>query len=167
MKTFIVTLALSFSFLSLAQKEKPTVSLLVNYHPTDFFTGVEFNHKKQTTILSLGLQIGINRTFFQQRLYPKFHFSIGKELAIKEKFGLQFSFRNSNSYLNINSQNVKAFVFTEEPTIGAGMYFGEKFRVIPSIYWGFTFFWRRTVSSTNNRSRQAFFSPELKFSYAF
>ena len=167
MKIFIVTLAIFLSFLSLAQKETPTVSLLVNYHPTDFFTGVEFNQNKQTTILSLGLQIGINRTFFQQRIYPKFHFSIGKSLVFKEKLGLQFTFRNSNSYLNISSQNDKAFVFTEEPTIGLGMYFGEKFRVMPSIYWGYSFFWRTTVSSTNNWSRQAFFSPELKFTYAF
>lgn len=167
MKTFIVTFALFISFLSLAQKEKPTVSLLVNYHPTDFFTGFEFNRTKLKTNYSLGLQVGINRTFFQQRIYPKIHFSIAKEIAFSEKIGLQFSFRNSNSYLNVSSSNVKASAFTEEPTIGASIYFGKKLKVIPSMYWGCTFFWRSTISSSNNWSRQAFFSPELKFSYAF
>jgi hypothetical protein len=166
-KNFIVTIAFILPFLSFAQKEKLAISALVNYHPTDFFTGFELNHNTGKIIYSLGLQVGINRSFFQQRMYPKIHFSIAKELAIKDKIGLQFSFRNSNSYLNVSSFNAKSFVFTEEPTLGTSIYFGNKLKVIPSIYWGYTFYWRSTVSSTNNWSRQTFFSPELKFSYAF
>lgn len=166
MKHFIAAVFLLYSNWFFGQIESKSVSTFINYHPTDFFIGLEYNQKKNL-LLNSGIQIGVNRTFFQQRIYPKIHMSIGKDIELTEKIGLQVSFRNANSYLNNSSPDKKAYVLTEEPTVGLGFYFGDKFKCIPTIYWGYTFYWRSTISSTNNWSKQQFFSPEIKFMYAF
>lgn len=167
MRKFIATVfIIYYSNCFFAQTETKAISVFTNYHPTDFFIGFEYFQKRNLNLCS-GIQFGINRTIFQQRIYPKFHISIGKDFELSKKIGIQASLRNSNSFLNVSSPGKKAVVFTEEPTLGLGIYFGNRFKCIPSLYWGYTFYWRNTISSTNNWSKQQFFSPEIKFTYAF
>lgn len=93
----------------------------------DFFTGVQYSmqvHQWQPFVM---LETGINRTFFQNRIYPRV--SLGSAYFFlkkgKYKFGPQVSY--SYSVLRIN-KNTSHYHQWNEVYLGSRIEFGSKFR---------------------------------------
>lgn len=54
------------------------VKLAFEYNKMDFFSTVSFGRQHRKIQTEIGFGVGVNRTFFQQRMYPDFKL----ELAI-------------------------------------------------------------------------------------
>lgn len=70
-----------FSLPTIAQqKTRYSATVAFQYHPYDFFlsAGVEMHCSSWHHEVQLGC--GVNRTFFQQRFYPKVTYSLGYRL---------------------------------------------------------------------------------------
>ncbi len=150
-----------------AQENDKSVSLLFNYHPSDFFVGGTFQVIKKSNQFSFGAQLGVNRTFFQKRIYPKINFQYSKICQFNSFFGGQVSSRIAISSLNVSTNKQAVIQVSVEPTIGLGLFVGKKFKTSVSVFYGPSFSFKKTISSQNNWTTQLILSPEIQFTYDF
>jgi hypothetical protein len=87
----------------------------------DFFSGVELSCRKNHLIFLTALETGVNRTFFQQRVFPRASVGFGF-LFKKQPMELQPMLMVSQSFLNLSSQQNSVHFWTE-------CYFGYRFSV--------------------------------------
>ena len=74
------------------------VKLAFEYNKMDFFSTVSFGQQHRKIQTEIGFGVGVNRTFFQQRMYPRIqarasYFLLNKsKIRIGGTFSYDFSF---------------------------------------------------------------------------
>lgn len=100
---FIITLSTSSGFAQDSLSNK--LSFQIGMTRMDFFTGVHYARKMHAYQPLAAIELGINRTFFQSRIFPKV--SIGGSYFVIDKqkfvFGPSLSFSYSLLKVNLSS----------------------------------------------------------------
>ncbi len=98
-------------------------SAVFQYHPYDFFMGVGMQKSISKHRLSAQFYSGVNRTFFQQRFYPKLDLHYGFDLFEKIPFRVLPEIHLTGSFLNISAEYRQIASYLETTagmTIGVG-----------------------------------------------
>lgn len=118
---------LFFSCLSLAQNDLQQAKLGLRFNRLDFFVESSIVFQKIKVKHELGLGLGINRSFFQKRLFPELCYTLSTnftQFKLLEYQGIS-SFRLS--FYNPNKLNRETHFFNEI-LIGFQVGLGKKFR---------------------------------------
>ena len=78
------------------------VDLNFGVNTFDFFAGIDYSRSYGRSLPSAGIAFGVNRTFFQGRIYPRISMGNTFHLVDREKFKLGPNVRYSYSILEVN-----------------------------------------------------------------
>jgi hypothetical protein len=98
-------------------------SAVFQYHPYDFFMGVGMQKSISKHRLSTQFYAGVNRTFFQQRFYPKLDLHYSFDLFDKTPFRVLPELHITGSILDISAKSKQIASYIETTaglTIGVG-----------------------------------------------
>lgn len=135
MKPWVALVFVLFNYsVSLAQEYR--VSSSVGVTRFDFFHSVDFTLQQQKWELSTGFAYGINRTYFQQRFFPKVQFQTEYNFIHRPKFELGPCIYTSFSWLKVNKSS-KHFTNWGEFFGGISWSYGGKWKVGQTITAGY------------------------------
>jgi len=100
----------------------------------DFFVGTEINLCRQRLVLNGSLELGINRTFFQQRFFPRASVGFGYRFA-NEKLALEPLLMISQSALRLSRQHNSVHSWTET-YLGYRFTWGGNWKLVNEIMAG-------------------------------
>jgi len=101
MKSWFVLLFILINCLVLfAQEHRLSTSIGVTRY--DYFHSIDYSIKNKKLEASAGAGYGINRSYFQQRFFPKLQLLVGYNFFQQPKFEFGPSFYTSFSWLKIN-----------------------------------------------------------------
>jgi len=98
------------------------------YHPYDFFLGAHFSGEKNRKEHLAFFQVGMTRTFFQQRIYPQLGYQFGYHLLDRRFLRAGVLVRPVVSFLNFNRNSKHGISFYEEAFLGGFVGLGTRFR---------------------------------------
>jgi hypothetical protein len=133
--------AISILFLSVlslgrAQTTSQSLNYRIDLTQFDFFTGIEYARKYNRFQPFTAFEIGINRTIFQQRFYPKFSVGLSYDLLKSDKILLGPTFHYGYSILKVN-RNSSHFHQWNEIMGGVRFEIGSKWKYVVSAEYGF------------------------------
>ncbi len=103
----------------------------------DFFTGLEYQRKVGKFDPFCGFEAGINRTVFQQRLFPKFKLGTNLFLIRKEKWMFGPSLTYGYSLLNVNKSS-SSYHRWHELFVGMRFLYGSNLKIGFILNGGYT-----------------------------
>jgi hypothetical protein len=131
----IVVFFIGTTFLGRSQLSSNSIHCRVDITRLDFFTGVEYTKRLQNFYPYVAAECGINRTFFQQRFYPKVMLGSSYDLIKNEKILLGPTIHYAYSALKINRSS-SYFHQWHELTGGIRFEAGLKWKFIFSAEYG-------------------------------
>lgn len=114
---------------NLNAQKKDLLCAIIQYHPTDFFGSIGVQREFQQIGYNFNFGCGINRTFFQQRLYPKVNIGVLHDWFPAEKLQLVSEARCSFAYLNAQKNMFHSSTKTSEFAIFTHFGYGLKQRI--------------------------------------
>lgn len=93
----------------------------------DFFTGIQAYKNIHRWSIGAGIETGVNRTFFQNRVFPKISIIGNYQFISKTSFGF-YTFGNYAFSLCKINQITDSFHYWNEIYGGIGVEFGNRFR---------------------------------------
>lgn len=125
-----IMLSLSLSITSICRSQSFAdstwaMSTSFEYHPYDFFFGLGIQKSLSKHRFDARLYTGVNRTFFQQRYYPKLDLHYGFDLFDKSIIRFLPEIHLAGSILNVSTES-KQFAKYFELTAGLSLGFGRK-----------------------------------------
>lgn len=133
----------------------------------DFFTGISYNRTVSKFEPFTSLEFGVNRTFFQSRIFPRLSIGTVYSLFERNRFSFGPSFSYSFSFLKVNLQS-DHFHKWNELYAGYKLTYGRKFKFTQMIACGLMnerFFNQLTLETDGVMSFG--FYINLGISYAF
>jgi hypothetical protein len=119
-----------------AQPEgKSFIGATFQYNSLDFFLNVNYSRQIKKVEYSAGLGFGINRTIFQQRLFPHAAISGSYYFLDKEKFQLGPTLLFQSCILKVNSQKAHYYYYNQF-FAGYTVVFGKRLKVYQSTFYG-------------------------------
>lgn len=135
MKPWVTLFFVLFNYsVSLAQEYR--ISTSVGLTRFDYFHSVDASLQHKKWELSTGFAYGINRTYFQQRFFPKVQLQTGYDFIHKPKFELGTCIYTSFSWLKVNKAS-KHFTNWSEFFGGLSWSYGGKWKVGQTITAGY------------------------------
>jgi hypothetical protein len=117
-----------FNSVVLSQSEqKSTLTYALGMTRMDFFSGFEYGKQIYNWKPFASMEIGVNRTFFQKRFFPRLSVGSAYFFLNKEKLHLGPQLSYSFSILNVN-KNTNHFHQWNEIYFGSRLEVGSKFR---------------------------------------
>lgn len=116
-----------FLFIILSCKAQAQHFLDLNFgvNKFDFFTGLDYSRSYGRSLPNVGLTFGVNRTFFQGRIYPRISIGNTFHFVDREKFKLGPNVRYSYSFLQVNRAESRWHQWHEVMT-GVHLRYGSK-----------------------------------------
>lgn len=129
----ILLLSFSFFFFTINAQENRTnaLSVSIDARKVDFFFGMDFHFQVQKINLAVGIESGVVKTVFQQRLFPGIHGQITYPLLKTENFSLAPAFDLNYNILSIQKSAKHPNIF-QEYRLGYDLKWGNKFKFIHS-----------------------------------
>jgi hypothetical protein len=115
-----------FYISSCTAQVKHFVDLSFGINQFDFFSGLDYSRSIGRSTPSVGLSVGVNRTFFQGRIYPRLNFSNIYYIIDQEKFKMGPSVRYGYSFLEVN-RDEKQWHQWHEVMTGLRLKYGGKY----------------------------------------
>ena len=114
---------------------KSFIGATFQYNSLDFFLNANYSRQIKKVEFGAGLGFGINRTIFQQRLFPHLAISGSYYFLKKEKFQLGPTLLFQSCLLKVNSQKAHYYYYNQ---IFAGytLAFGKRLKVYQSTFYG-------------------------------
>ena len=138
MKAYLFLLLLFISKLSLTQQLQLDSSLNVGFktgiNRLDFFSGVEGVCSMRRFVFISSLETGINRTFFQQRIFPRASVGFGYQF-FRGRMQLEPLVMFSQSWLKLSS-NKNSDHFWTECYVGYRFTIGTKWKLVNEVMGG-------------------------------
>lgn len=161
----IILLFFQLPFAVKAQDDSTSaVTLSFQYHPYDFFLGFGYHATFRNWEHDIRFAIGINRSIFQGRLYPKLGYQFGRRFQLYKTFSTAPFIRIDGSLLDLSSDENKNVLKWLEPSFGLNLMNGKRFQYGLSAGIGPCWEW-------NSLERGAFQTwnvfTEINFKYAF
>lgn len=89
------------------------VKVAFEYNKMDFFSTVSFGQQHRKSQTEIGLGVGVNRTFFQQRMYPRMQARASYFFVDKSNFRIGGTLSYDFSFLNFNKKYRDIHVYNE------------------------------------------------------
>lgn len=89
------------------------VKVAFEYNKMDFFSTVSFGQEHQKLQTEIGFGVGVNRTFFQQRMYPRMQARASYFLLNRSRFRIGGTLSYDFSFLNFNKKSRDIHVYNE------------------------------------------------------
>lgn len=126
--TFVTTISWS-------QGVSQSLNYRLNITRFDFFTGIEYARNYNAFHPNVAFEVGINRTIFQERFFPKISVGFTYDLLKNEKIVLGPTMHTSYSILNVN-RNSDHFHQWKELMVGVRLETGKKWKYIFNSEYG-------------------------------
>lgn len=123
----ILLVFLFISSCALSQNDLHQVKLGLRYNRLDFFIEPSVVFQQVKVKHELGLGLGINRSFFQKRLFPEFSYSLSTNFAAFKLLDYQAVSSYRLSFYNPYKLNPEFHVFNEI-LLGFQLGLGKRFR---------------------------------------
>lgn len=135
MKCSVIALLFCFFGFTLNAQDSAVyhVGVQFTYHLSDFFTGLQAEREKGAHQHQVAINVGVNTTFFQQRLYPQIYYQYAFHLVKKRWIQTGPLARLSLSTLHFNKQSSHGWSFQEEAYLGAYVGTGNRSRFRLSV----------------------------------
>jgi hypothetical protein len=132
----------------------------------DFFTGLEYQRNIGRFDPFVGFEVGVNRTFFQQRFFPKLKIGTHYFIVRSERILLGPTLNYGYSLLNVN-KSTASFHRWHEVLGGMRFLYGGKFKIGATFSGGWTAerFPNQTTNSTETVHMSAY-NGAILVSYA-
>ena len=102
MHRFLILAFICLSFKAYSQKQYVyDLGITTGINRMDFFTGLQGTWTKQRWQYNVQLEIGMNRTFFQQRIFPRISGGIGFSFIQRDWFQMVAQLNYAYSFLKI------------------------------------------------------------------
>jgi len=101
----------------------------LSYHPYDLFAGAQYAARRNRVEHLALLQVGLIRTFFQQRIYPQAGYQLGYHLIDGKKLQAGLLLRPVISFLRVNKAARHGTSFYEEAFLGGFIGVGSRCRL--------------------------------------
>ena len=128
-------LFICFSFFVLTsnaqEKNTNSVSVSVDARKMDYFFGLSYHLKNQNFHISFGVETGIIKTAFQQRLFPGIHAQIAYPLVKRQRFSFGPAFGVNYNLLQIEYASNQPNLF-QEYRLGYDLKWGNKLKFVHS-----------------------------------
>lgn len=111
------------------QEQNQSLNYRLDVTRFDFFTGLEYARNYNCFHPYVAVEVGINRTFFQQRLFPKFTLGVTYDLLKNEKILVGPTIHTSYSFLKVN-RNSEHFHQWNDLMAGLRLETGKKWKYI-------------------------------------
>lgn len=124
MHKYLLSVILFICFMSTAQRDSSNTWRLLaafQYHPYDFFLGARVARHVGPHQFHASLLLGLNRTVFQQRLYPKIGMYYGYDLWKHPTWAIVPEVHLHYSFIDLSTQEKQQGHFLES---GLGLAFG-------------------------------------------
>lgn len=125
MKSLICFLFFSINVFS---QNNHSIAYQVELNKLDYFSGFEYRYLFHEFQFHFGFQVGINRTFFQNQIFPKFSAGFTYDFVPAQKCFLGAEFCFSNSFLTVLKSS-KPFVWNEL-VAGIRFEYGENWKFV-------------------------------------
>lgn len=124
-----ISLLLTFSSSSLVAQDSLKNSIAIHFgmNRLDFFTGVQYSKKINQLNAFSSFEVGVNRTIFQKRFFPRISFGASYFMLNKQKvsIGPQLSWSYSVLKINKNTDHLNQW---NEIYLGAKIEIGSRLR---------------------------------------
>lgn len=117
------------------QIEKNQLGINFGMNRMDFFTGIHYARKIDQFQIYSSIDLGVNRTFFQKRLFPRISVGGSYLFVVKRNFSIGPQISYSYSTLKVN-KNTTHFHQWNELYLGSRMEIGDKIRFTNVIFGG-------------------------------
>lgn len=138
MRIILIFLFLSIFKVSAQNERNSFVGASFQYNSLDFFLAINYSSQIRKFEFNGGLGVGINRTFFQQRLFPMIGISGSYYFLNRPKFQLGPTIIFQSSLLKVNSKTANLNYYNQLSG-GYTFAFGNRLKVYQSIFYGFNF----------------------------
>ena len=130
MKVLLFSAVLTlFSSVSQAQDSvQQRLGAQFSYHPYDFFTGIHYQRERGRSEHRFFVQAGVNRTFFQSRLYPQLGYRFSYAFLQRAAFRTGVFVQPAVSLLTINRSAKHGTHYWEEAFVGLSVSLGRRSR---------------------------------------
>lgn len=119
-----------------SQADNQSLNYRLNVTRFDFFSGVEYSRSYKALQPYVAFEIGINRTIFQRRFFPKMIIGLTYDLIKNEKILLGPTIHTAYSLLKVN-RNSGHFHHWNELMMGIRFETGNKWKYIFIAEYGF------------------------------
>lgn len=150
-----------------AQNQGQSLNYRIDVTKFDFFTGIEYSRCYKSYHPYSALEIGINRSIFQQRFYPKFTLGISYDLLKNEKVLVGPTAHYAYSILKVNKAS-EHFHHWNELMGGIRLELGSKLKYIFQTEYGWiaeTYF--NQISQKNNTVHSHGYVISMGLGYAW
>jgi hypothetical protein len=157
-------LVFSICYISVLTAQKQDfISIAFQYHPTDFFGNLGWKRERSSYAFGANFGVGINRTFFQQRFYPKLTGCYGRDWIPAKKVQFSTELRMSFSYLNVQKNAYHGGTKQSELLFYSQLGYGENRRISVGIGVGPSFEW---IGENHSFFRSWLYLMELNYAFA-
>lgn len=133
MRTVILLVGLFFSEFLFSQTQRSSLGLGTEYNQQDLCIHAGFSKQNSSWEISGNLGVGVNRTIFQQRLFPKIQFQGTFRGFQFNRFEIGPSFTMNYALLRVNA-TVNHWTHYQYYGAGYQWIYGNKFQVVQSTY---------------------------------
>jgi hypothetical protein len=137
MRSLLVFFVLFSQQFAHAQESNRSITYAFGMTRFDFFTGFEYHQKLGKFDPFCGFEVGVNRTFFQQRFFPKVKIGTNYYLLRKDRFLLGPSLNYGYSLLNVN-KSTSSYHRWHELMGGFRFLYGRNFKIGFTLLGGWT-----------------------------
>jgi hypothetical protein len=134
---FLLVMLLYCKPILYSQVDKHSLNYSFGITRFDFFTGLEYQRNIGRFDPFIGFEVGVNRTFFQQRFFPKFKFGTHYFLLRSERILLGPTLNYGYSLLNVN-KSTASFHRWHEVLGGIRFLYGGNFKIGVTFSGGWT-----------------------------
>jgi len=135
MRLLLFILFLSTLNISAQTDSKSFIGGSFQYNSLDFFLAANYSRQIKKAEFGTGLGFGINRTIFQQRLFPHVAISGSYYFLNREKFQLGPTLLFQSCILKVNSQKSHYYYYNQF-FLGYTLIFGKRLKVYQSTFYG-------------------------------
>ncbi|TXI86497.1 MAG: hypothetical protein E6Q37_03860 [Crocinitomicaceae bacterium] len=158
---------LSGTAVCFGQANRATFNVGLEYNQQDFFLNAGYTKQLKRFELGAAVGVGVNRTFFQQRIFPKMQLQGTYQVVQSEMFRIGPSFAVHYGGLNVNASSSK---LTYYQFYGAGyqLVVGKRFQGFQSTHFcRMTEYFFDTFEGRYTPASSWIFSIQLGGRYAF
>ncbi|MBI1838084.1 MAG: hypothetical protein HYR91_12550 [Flavobacteriia bacterium] len=123
------------TFTSFTQFSNVSVFCQVDMNRYDFYSGIGISYKRNKFDYFSSIKLGIIKTFFQQRISPRFSVGVNYYLIEKSKIQLKPTISYNFSYLNYNHTKSN-YHYWNELLMGYQFLIGKKIKLTQSTTLG-------------------------------
>lgn len=107
---------------------KSAITATFQYHPYDFFLGLGYQYAPQKWEQEARLSIGLNRSLFQRRFYPKLTYIFAYRLTVYKTLSCAPFLRLDASFLDVSSDVNTNRLTWLEPNLGINVMNGKRLK---------------------------------------